>query len=145
MSLRILLLTLFLFLMFHESEAKSWRGIVPLKSTRADVERLLGKKDSFGRYEFGDERASVEYREYSCVGAYPTIVFSGLRLDSVRFQREPGPPLAEVGLKQLNYNDRENGVIVRTSDDGSVETVVSIKYLPSRKDESLRCKTTKAP
>ena len=30
-------------------QAKEWRGIVPLKSTRADVERLLGKTNGLGR------------------------------------------------------------------------------------------------
>lgn len=33
--------------------AKEWRGIVPLKSTNAGVERLLGKPNHLGRYEVG--------------------------------------------------------------------------------------------
>ncbi|MDQ3802632.1 MAG: hypothetical protein M3416_02095 [Acidobacteriota bacterium] len=35
---------------------KEWRGIVPLKSTRADVERLLGPNDENGstKYELPD-------------------------------------------------------------------------------------------
>src|SRR5438876_4210923 len=70
MSLRMLLLVLSFFLVFQESHAKSWRGIVPLKSTRADVERLLGKENSLGRYQFAEERAYVLYRENPCMGAY---------------------------------------------------------------------------
>ena len=42
-------------------QAKEWRGIVPLKSTRADVERLLGKPNGLGRYEFDNERAYIDY------------------------------------------------------------------------------------
>jgi hypothetical protein len=42
-------------------QAKEWRGIVPLKSTRADVERLLGKPNGPGRYEFENERAYIDY------------------------------------------------------------------------------------
>ena len=42
--------------------AKPWRGIVPLISTRADVERLLGKPNDFGLYELNGEAASVIFR-----------------------------------------------------------------------------------
>src|SRR2546423_11066298 len=114
MSLRIPLLVLLFFLVSHESNAKSWRGIVPLKSTRADVERLLGKPNSLGRYQFADERAYINYREYSCTGAYlplredncecfvskDTVVsihvtlevvrtFSSLHLDKTKYERKP--------------------------------------------------------
>jgi hypothetical protein len=41
--------------------AEAWRGIVPLKSTRADVERLLGRPGEHGRYQFDKERAYIEY------------------------------------------------------------------------------------
>src|SRR5258708_3506479 len=70
MSIRIPLLFLFLFVLFGQSQAKSWRGIMPLKSTRADVERLLGKADSFGRYQFAEDRGSIRYRENPCLGLY---------------------------------------------------------------------------
>jgi hypothetical protein len=70
MSLRILSPFLFCFLLVGQTQAKSWRGIVPLKSTRADVERLLGKVDSWGRYQFEDERGSIRYRENPCLGVY---------------------------------------------------------------------------
>lgn len=43
------------------AHAKEWRGLTPLKSTRADVERLLGKPDSDGGYELGSEYAYVYY------------------------------------------------------------------------------------
>lgn len=43
------------------AQAKGWRGIVPLKSTRADVERLLGVPGKHGRYQFDEERAYVNY------------------------------------------------------------------------------------
>ena len=39
--------------------AKEWRGITPLKSTRADVERLLGKPNQLGRYEIQNADGSV--------------------------------------------------------------------------------------
>lgn len=48
------------------SQAKPWRGIIPLKSTRAEVERLLGKPNGLGRYQFDDERAYIHYAEKPC-------------------------------------------------------------------------------
>ena len=48
------------------ASAKSWRGIEPIHSTRADVERLLGapnvKKLEFSWvYDFPEERASIHF------------------------------------------------------------------------------------
>src|SRR3954470_1973437 len=50
--------------------AKEWRGVVPLRSTRADVERLLGAPkqrtpDSF-YYSSPDEIAVVWFQTKSC-------------------------------------------------------------------------------
>ena len=41
--------------------AEAWRGIEPLKSTRADVERLLGEPTQHGRYQFDKERAYIDH------------------------------------------------------------------------------------
>ncbi len=50
--------------------AKEWRGIIPLKSTRADVERLLGKTNQLGRYEIQNERVTIWYSEGPCEGKH---------------------------------------------------------------------------
>lgn len=45
-------------------KAKEWRGIVPLRSTRADVERLLGddsEKKPLTTYQTKQEAVSVLY------------------------------------------------------------------------------------
>src|SRR5258708_39250334 len=48
------------------SIAKPWRGIVPLHSTRADVERLFGKPNiDRDIYDFPEERASIRYSDGS--------------------------------------------------------------------------------
>jgi hypothetical protein len=50
--------------------AKEWRGIVPLKSDRADVERLLGvpnQRSAFGYYyRFHDVLAVVWFQSEPC-------------------------------------------------------------------------------
>ena len=50
-----------------ETIAKEWNGIVPCKSTRSDVEKMLGKDDSdpptsFGFYKFKKDMVTVAYR-----------------------------------------------------------------------------------
>ena len=49
------------------SSARQWRGIIPLKSTRVDVERLLGPSDGEpARYFLPDEVVYVEYSKCTC-------------------------------------------------------------------------------
>src|SRR5687768_16252810 len=55
-------------LLVPSSFTKEWRGIIPLRSTRADVERLLGPPEpgSRGVYRTGSERITVSYAEGPC-------------------------------------------------------------------------------
>lgn len=153
MLVRNLLLFLSCLFLVGESQAKGWRGIVPLKSTRADVERLLGKKDSFGRYQFADERGSIRYRENPCMGSYrlleedncecmvskDTVVsifvtpevtrtFSSLHLDKTKYQRRP----FNAGPAYVDYLNWDEGVIytVNEADDQLIE----YEYVPSDAD-----------
>ena len=45
--------------------AREWNGIVPLKSTRADVERLLGH-GSNNIYRHGKQIVDIEYAQFPC-------------------------------------------------------------------------------
>ena len=48
-------------------EDRGWRGIIPLHSTRADVERLIGKPDMHGDlYDYEDESVSILYQRHTC-------------------------------------------------------------------------------
>ena len=49
-----------------------WRDVVPLRSTRTDVERLLGKKHESGRtsvYRTPAETVRIEYLVSPCKGS----------------------------------------------------------------------------
>lgn len=154
-----------LLLMFLAGEvrAKEWRGIVPLKSTRADVERLLGKANQLGRYEIQNERATIWYSEGPCEGRYgglakanceclvakDTVLRIAVTLDSA-------VKVSELGIDKKNYqrtavdayrptatySDFTDGIVytIRESDD----TVTNIDYLPSAKDceEVIKSQTT---
>ena len=62
---RTLVLSCLLLLSANSTLAKSWRGIVPLRSTRADVQKLLGNPASPGdwleRYDFRGYTVYVQY------------------------------------------------------------------------------------
>ena len=48
------------------AEAKEWRSIIPLRSTRGDVERLFGKPNQLGHYQIQNEKVSIWYSEGAC-------------------------------------------------------------------------------
>jgi hypothetical protein len=147
---------------------KDWRGIVPLKSTRADVERLLGPSGDpvLSIYYLSNEIVSVEYSEYSCnqtpkVEGWPVP-------PSVQWNVPPGTVIAirvaprkEVPLNSLSidfksfkrvrgdkdrpthffYVNEEEGFAVEVFADpeGRDEIVRSYVYQPGIKDNALRC------
>lgn len=75
-SKRLLYLFLFLFFLSSITSAQeifplvsggdTFRGIVPYVTTRAEVEKKLGKPTVNGPYEFKDGRVYVHYRETVC-------------------------------------------------------------------------------
>lgn len=144
-----------LLLMFFVSivAAKEWRGITPLKSTRADVERLLGKPNELGRYEIENERVTITYSQGPCNGASGALAranceclvakdtvlriavtldtavkVSKLGIDKKKYERTP----VHAYKPTATYSDFTDGVVytIRESDD----TVTFIDYLPSVKD-----------
>jgi hypothetical protein len=151
--LRLSVAAAFLFLFCIEVEAKDWRGITPLKSTRTDVERLLGK-DTQGSYEFPDERASIRYSEGPCQGLYEPLrknyceclvpkdtvlsihvvprrykKFSSLQPDwSTTFRREIFRP----GFPEYIYNSSVEGMRFRV--DESRDKIITVDYSASAKD-----------
>jgi hypothetical protein len=138
--------------------SNAWRGLVPLTSTRADVERLLGSSrgliaDSY-TYETKEEKVRVLYSEGSCkpslegqwnipvdtvlsITVFPQtkVLVSTLRLDERTFSRgqEAHPE------NWLYYVSPEKGVMVHAMRINGCEEVMSITYRPTTKDEGLRC------
>lgn len=68
-NLRIFFSSIVLLLMVNfASNAKGWRGIVPLRSNRSDVERLLGMPNGkYQRYEIKNEEATIIFSKGECV------------------------------------------------------------------------------
>jgi hypothetical protein len=65
-SLHILMCLLFSGLFFGAVNAKPFKGIVPLKSTRADVVKQFGEPDASGDYRISGGKMHVYYSEEPC-------------------------------------------------------------------------------
>jgi hypothetical protein len=136
-----------------------WRGVVPLHSTRADVERLIGKPNLDGtHYDFEDERASILYTREPCSGgqqgAYNVprntvvgidvvpkrrLLLSELNLDPDEYKRSPG---GNSGAELASYHSEKAGVTyvayVGGKDDGVIRIIF---YRPRAEDARLHCPT----
>jgi hypothetical protein len=136
-----------LILLPGDATAKPWHGIVPLHSTRADVERILGKpvvdRDV---YDAPDGRAIISYSKgLPCeegvpgLGNIPGDTVVEIYLSLTRFEKlsdrlAPGREYTQiqaVHTPTLYYVDRQEGVRY-TVQDGMV---VSISYGGSTEDE----------
>jgi hypothetical protein len=129
---------------------KGWRGIVPLHSTRADVERLLGPQRDSCRctYETPEGSVYVNYSKNRCEGYLPGWnVPSDTVLGFTVYQKE-WRTVSDLGLDKSQYvvtyddsltayyTDREAGVSYTVT---QWEKVSSVSYLPSTGDAKLRC------
>jgi len=139
---------LVLFSLVAVSEAKDWRGVVPLRSTRADVERLLGKPNApYGRYNIENEEADITYSSERCANGWnvprDTVIrilvslsgnrnLSEFRVDPNKFRKESDTHLTG----NTYYTNRDQGVTYRVLESG---VVLSIYYEPTNEDDSLRC------
>jgi|KBSSwiStaDraftv2_1062776.scaffolds.fasta_scaffold94918_2 hypothetical protein len=137
-----------------QQRSSGWRGIIPLHSTRADVERLLGAASDECRclYKSRDENVHIEYSIERCgqgerneLDVPPDTVltvavylkrkplWSELGLDSTRFEKTEDPELRG----NISYTSYQEGV---TYSLGSDRRVFEITYFGTLKDRNnLRC------
>ena len=149
---------LFLFVSYFtvaiRSQTEGWKGIVPLSSTRADVERLIGKPNVNGFYEFEEARVKILYVEARCSSQVrcdclaPIGTVKNIRL-SLNSEVKPD----DLGLDLTDYERSEDshlpGVVSYTNyDRGIIYTVqfglvTIIQYVPTR-DDCERLEKTEA-
>ena len=127
-----------------------WKRLVPLHSTRADVERLLGPSSSECRclYDTADARIQIDYAVDRCKGVIPgwnvpadTVLrltvrptvqqrFSDLGVNTTKYTVRRDDTFATY------YANRDDGVQYSVSAQGVID---SISYIPSTADANLRC------
>lgn len=165
MKLRIVFAILALVVFEGYVFSKPWRGIVPLVSTRADVERLLGKPNDLGLYELNGEAASVIYSDGPCQGSYRSLEkvnckclvakdtvlsifveprqflkFTGLGIAKPKFTRTA----IVSGPGMFSYSDLTEGIVY--SVDETRDEVIDMEFLPSLSDcQRLMATTTPVP
>lgn len=137
---------------------KGWQDIVPLHSTRKDVERLLGPPQEFrgvaATFQLKDGRVRVFYSDGYCrrlgtndwnvppdtvvsLTFQPSseLMIAELKLDMTKYEREADPHLPRA----VHYYNREAGIRISTRLETEGEDVQSIIYEPTEKDLHLRC------
>lgn len=131
---------------------QGWRGIVPLHSTREDVERLIGPPMANGiTYDLKNERVTVDYLDGSCehgaewnvlpgrvinIRAYlkTKVMLSDLPLDLNRFEKFDNTRNRD----SISYVSKERGISVSTN---SKDEVFLMEYFPKASEIHLRCPT----
>lgn len=142
--------------------AKDWRGIIPLHSTRADVERLLGKPNDGTYYNFKDDRIEINYVERACESTGPLPGFnvpvgtvsqitvfhkkerrkSELHIDESKFSKTK-----ESDTDWQYYANHEEGIMYLIYEpEGDTNGIVGTTiYFASDSDEYLRCSKKSKP
>lgn len=138
-------------------QAKPWRGIEPLHSTRADVERLVGSKvvrcgNSSCIYDMVEEIVFVLYStDSTCKNEGATTVWK-VPVDTViqigvHFKEDK--PLSQLGFDLSRFEKIEDkhlpGWVYHVSSEegvrveGGLETASGVTYFQAAKDNYLRC------
>jgi hypothetical protein len=140
------------------SHAKAWRGIVPLKSTRVDVERLLGPPTGDRpTYYLSDSTVDVQYAKCRCgdkckmdgwnvppdtvtlirVGMKGVVKLADLKIDLTHFKRwqsDEDVPGSSI------YKNEEDGFAIEAGG----EYVSALVYTARAADDHLRCRVSSA-
>src|SRR5262245_46662698 len=129
--------------------AREWRGIVPLKSTRTDVERLLGnptQSSAFGSYyRLADALAVIWFQTRPCDQCGLGWHVPAETVTSIGVIPLSGQALKPSDLKDFKIEDA-NGGFVYSANEGegvTIETfggkVTSFVYEPEKSLEGLHC------
>jgi len=148
-KLKLILVTLSLLILSVDSQAKEWRGIIPLTSTREDVVRQFGKCSDINpscEFIFENENVHIEFSGnptgdlHDCTGQLPTdavllveitpqkaLELKDLGLDKKHLRAFDLNPLRSVGYR--GYIDDKEGLVVKTYEG----KVVQIDYIARAK------------
>lgn len=148
----------------YATDTNMWRGIRPLVSTRAQVERLLGAPtDSLEQtfmYENGSDKINVLYSRAVCeqteagrwnvpkdtvlkVKVIPQriLLIRALKFDRSKYQR-----IREAHPENwVHYINLDQGITIDAEIRGGREEVMSLVYEPSSRQKSIRCAVVPTP
>jgi hypothetical protein len=130
------------------ASGRGWRGIVPLRSTRADVERILGQPERSGPisvYRTRDGLVEVRYAESPCKGRIlgwnvpsETVLefhFAPSKRESITI--DLSRYVMAVGhVARPRYINLQDGIAY---DLLPTREVYSVSYFPAKSQNGLRC------
>ncbi|MGI8493851.1 MAG: hypothetical protein ACR2L1_00885 [Pyrinomonadaceae bacterium] len=140
-----------IFLFSVISKAEEWRGIKPLHSTRADVERLLGQpteRYGLSYYVLENQRVSVHYSDGECsspsdwsvpkdtvvsINISPvggTLSLADLHLDNSKFK------INKSLFEEKEYRNDDDGIVYIVEVN---KFILEIYFNPSVKDSHFSC------
>lgn len=149
-------------MVFTCCQSNVWNGIVPLKSTRTDVEKLLGSPEEWNRnphsnsFKINDGQVFVRYSTGPCdrkpsngwnIPANTVIAVSvftnvgpklvDLKIDEKQFERWDNPHIGH----EASYTNLTDGI--QFTVDKYDNQVTSFSYFPESKFNYLKCKDVK--
>jgi hypothetical protein len=151
----IFTLLCFVFAIQRIAQAREWRGMVPLHSNRADVERLFGRGTAVCKciYELEDVILQVSYSDDGCssegggwnvppdtvlrFNVHPkmklllTNLASDLRLNLRTFTKIEDSELPGI----FHYTSKDEGLVISVDRN----RVIDYGFEPSTKDKRFRC------
>jgi hypothetical protein len=152
-KLRLFVAAWSLLILSVDSQAKDWRGIVPLRSTRADVFRLFGKCSNVTpscEFTFKNENVHIEFSGnatsnlHTCskklrpdtvllieVTPQKALEFKELQVDRKPLRAFPLSPPMSVGYR--GYIDDKEGLVIKTYE----EKVIQLDYIAGASKRSL--------
>ena len=135
---------------------KGWRGLVPLRATRHDVEGLLGSPTE-SVYQTDNERVRFDYSDGPCEKGWPygwnvkpdtvvsilvkpndTLFLSELKLDYKKYVKRDIPN----HTRDRYYIDEDEGVAIQVEPhqvEPYSEKVMWFIYMPTKADSKLAC------
>lgn len=135
---------------------RGWRGLVPLKATRRDVEGLLGSPDTPGgsSYKTDGQYIHVNYSDGPCEKGWPygwnvekdtvtsiwvnpgkTLFLDELELDKKKYQKHEDDGHVQ---DRVHYVNPDEGIDILVND-FPMPVVIGFSYIPTASDEQLRC------
>jgi hypothetical protein len=145
-------LLLFLSVFSFVIKAKDYRGIRPLKTTRAEVEKRFGKPDKYGNYKIDGELFNIYYGETyrntpcdnkdncECLVSPDTVlqirvyIHYDLKLKQLHLQLNRYKKSLDTHLLGLVVYSSDSEGIVYEVNKNEKNRVRAITYLPSSKD-----------
>jgi hypothetical protein len=135
--------------------AQGWHGVVPLKSTRADAERILGRPEKrtadVSIYKFRAEKVFVVYSSGPCNTSPEGWDVPRDTVINITITPEPRPTVTGLKLNDRDYKFKRDGEVLDiayyVNEDAGITyevdtregVVKGITYSPTSKQAALRC------